>query len=50
MYGKFDKSGIKWTGFKTLVFPDPIFTVSGPVDHYKAAIVAKMSSIKFVSS
>ncbi|XP_030750097.1 cilia- and flagella-associated protein 91-like [Sitophilus oryzae] len=26
---------------------DPIFTVSGPVDHYKAAIVAKMSSVKF---
>ncbi|KAH1010791.1 hypothetical protein HUJ05_005034 [Dendroctonus ponderosae] len=26
---------------------DPIFTVSGPVDHYKAAIIAKMSSIKF---
>ncbi|XP_050299666.1 cilia- and flagella-associated protein 91-like isoform X2 [Anthonomus grandis grandis] len=26
---------------------DPIFTVSGPVDHYKAAIIAKMSSVKF---
>ncbi|KAL1517717.1 hypothetical protein ABEB36_001448 [Hypothenemus hampei] len=26
---------------------DPIFTVSGPVDHYKAAIIAKMSSAKF---
>ncbi|CAG9841218.1 unnamed protein product [Diabrotica balteata] len=26
---------------------DPIFTVSGPRDHYKAAIVAKMSAAKF---
>ncbi|KAJ8975518.1 hypothetical protein NQ317_010633 [Molorchus minor] len=26
---------------------DPIFTVSGPVDHYKAAIAAKMSAAKF---
>ncbi|XP_060519760.1 cilia- and flagella-associated protein 91-like [Cylas formicarius] len=26
---------------------DPIFTVSGPADHYKAAMVAKMSSLKF---
>nr|CAH7724053.1 unnamed protein product [Callosobruchus chinensis] len=26
---------------------DPIFTVSGPVDHYKAAIAAKMSTAKF---
>lgn len=29
---------------------DPIFTVSGPVDHYKAAIMAKMSAAKFVSA
>ncbi|XP_018568756.1 cilia- and flagella-associated protein 91-like [Anoplophora glabripennis] len=26
---------------------DPIFTVSGPVDHYKAAVIAKMSTAKF---
>ncbi|KAJ8919870.1 hypothetical protein NQ315_006399 [Exocentrus adspersus] len=26
---------------------DPIFTVSGPVDHYKAAVAAKMSTAKF---
>ncbi|CAH2016773.1 unnamed protein product [Acanthoscelides obtectus] len=26
---------------------DPIFTVSGPADHYKAAIAAKMSTAKF---
>ncbi|CAH1119833.1 unnamed protein product [Phaedon cochleariae] len=26
---------------------DPIFTVSGPIDHYKAAMVAKMSAVKF---
>ncbi|XP_057661808.1 cilia- and flagella-associated protein 91-like isoform X1 [Diorhabda carinulata] len=26
---------------------DPIFTVSGPTDHYKAAIAAKMSAAKF---
>lgn len=26
---------------------DPIFTVSGPTDHYKAAIAARMSTAKF---
>lgn len=26
---------------------DPIFTVSGPTDHYKAAGIAKMSTTKF---
>lgn len=26
---------------------DPIFQVSGPVDHYKAAIAARMSTVKF---
>ncbi|KAG5880181.1 hypothetical protein JTB14_001671 [Gonioctena quinquepunctata] len=26
---------------------DPIFTVSGPIDHYKAAMVARMSTAKF---
>lgn len=26
---------------------DPIFTVSGPTDHYKAAIAARMSIAKF---
>ncbi|CAH1113365.1 unnamed protein product [Psylliodes chrysocephalus] len=26
---------------------DPIFTVSGPTDHYKAVLVAKMSAAKF---
>lgn len=26
---------------------DPIFTVSGPTDHYKASIAARMSTTKF---